>query len=57
METEIYKQNGYEDRGEYLISLADNYDISLSEVLAIADTLGENEDFDGLITYLDDYTS
>ena len=36
--------------------LADNYGISISAVRAIAEILGENEDFDGLIASLEDYT-
>lgn len=56
METEnIYQRNGYEDRAEYLGSLAVDYGISICVVAAIAELHGPNEDFDGLIAALDDY--
>jgi len=52
--TNVYKANGYLNREDYLQTLAENYGLSLSEVLIVADVLGENEDFDGLITALED---
>jgi len=56
MDNEIYQKNGFGNRDEYLSYLADNYGISISAVRAIAEILGENEDFDGLIASLEDYT-
>lgn len=47
----VYEQNGYEDRQDYLDCLADEYGDMVYE---IADLLGENEDFDGLVTTLED---
>jgi len=52
----VYVSNGYKDRDEYLKSLADDRGIDLFWVNMIADMLGENEDFDGLVNALDDFT-
>ena len=52
----IYQENGYENRREYLQELADEHDLQFSDVVAISDSLGgSNEDFDGLVTTLEDY--
>jgi len=51
----IYKENGFKNRKEYLSSLADNFGIEEHIVFELADMLSENEDFDGLITGLEDY--
>ena len=51
----IYISHGYADRNEYLESLADEYGIDIQIVAAAADALGPNEDFDGLLTTLEDY--
>jgi hypothetical protein len=51
----IYIENGYADREEYLRSLADEYEVDMQIVSAAADALGPNEDFDGLVTTLEDY--
>jgi hypothetical protein len=48
-----YTANGYESRRDYLESLCQEYD--RHAVYAMADMLGESEDFDGLITALEDY--
>ena len=55
MDQNIYEENGYADRGAYLISLSEEYEIPLETVLLLADLYGEDEDFDGLLTSLDDY--
>ena len=47
----IYKENGYKNRAEYFEALAFDYD----SVHALADVLGSNEDFDGLIYAINDY--
>jgi len=41
-------------RREYLADLADQYGIPLDTVHALAGMLGPNEDFDGLISSLED---
>jgi hypothetical protein len=51
----IYQENGFETRKEYLLDLADNMGMDASIVFALADMLGSNEDFDGLVTSLEDY--
>lgn len=54
-EENIYQQHGYASRREYLESLAEEYEVPLEIVLAGAQLLGPEEDFDGLITALEDY--
>ena len=55
MSTNIYKANGYENREDYLSCLAEDYGLSLEEVVRpLAELLGPSEDFDGLITSLED---
>jgi hypothetical protein len=48
-----YQLNGYANRREYLESLCEEYPRDI--VFALADLLGSSEDFDGLVTSLDDY--
>jgi len=43
-------------RKEYLTGLAEDYGIARSEVFMLADLLGENEDYDGLLSMLADYS-
>lgn len=50
----IYTENGYQDRRAYLASLAEQFDLPLSTVHALASILGPNEDFDGLVNSLED---
>ena len=50
----IYTRNGYASREAYLADLADNHGLPLDRVLLAADLLGPNEDFDGLVTTLED---
>ena len=52
----IYNEHGFSNRKEYLIDLADNLGVDLSIVFALADMLGPSEDFDGLVTSLEDYS-
>jgi len=42
-------------RSEYLDQLAKDYNIDSFVVDSIADILGENEDYDGLISSLEDW--
>ena len=51
----VYVANGYKDRMDYLRHLAEDMDVDLGIVLAAADVLGPDEDFDGLITELEDF--
>lgn len=52
MDKSIYRENGYENRRDYLESLCEEY--PRDAVYAAADMLGPNEDFDGLVTMLED---
>ena len=48
-----YTDNGYSSRADYLAELCDEYPADV--VHTLADMLGETEDFDGLVTMLEDY--
>jgi len=50
----IYQENGYKNRFDYLTSLAEDYGVDKTQVLTLASILGETEDFDGLITSIED---
>ena len=51
---ENYLEYGAESRAEYLAMLSEDYDVDLDIVHAMADVLGPMEDFDGLVTSLED---
>jgi len=51
----IYTDNGFENRKDYLNNLADDFGIERDTVYSIASMLGSSEDFDGLVTALEDY--
>lgn len=48
-----YIANGFKDRKEYLESLCEEYPRAI--VYGLASVLGPSEDFDGLVTSLEDY--
>ena len=50
-----YQSEGYDNRRAYLLSLSEDIGVDLKTVLALADLLGPSEDFDGLVTSLEDY--
>ena len=50
----VYRENGYDSRDDYLQSLADDLGIPLDAVLSLAEVLGPDEDFDGLVSSLED---
>lgn len=50
-----YLEHGYKNRPEYLQHLAATYNIDFEIVRSIAFSLGADEDFDGLITCLENY--
>ena len=52
MDENIYQENGYADRGDYLNCLSEDYSVSIEDVYSLAEMLGENEDFDGLVVIL-----
>lgn len=51
----VYQIKGFKNRQDYFESLAEENDIDISIVYAVADMLGEIEDFDGLPITLEDY--
>jgi hypothetical protein len=53
--TQVYKDFGYTDRKGYLTYLADEMGIDKYIVFTLADLLGASEDFDGLVSSLQDY--
>jgi hypothetical protein len=54
MTMNIYQERGYKNRSDYLRQLADDNGVDAGMVFAAADLLGPNEDFDGLISSIDD---
>ena len=50
-----YQEHGFANRGEYLDSLRKTYGVDA--VNAFIEIMPESEDFDGLVTDLDSYTS
>lgn len=50
----VYERNGYRNRAHYLQCLADENGVPLSVVHALAGMLGPSEDFDGLVTSIED---
>jgi hypothetical protein len=50
----IYQENGYNSRDEYLQELSETYNQPVSLVYAMANLLGDSEDFDGLLVTLED---
>ena len=54
MDENIYQQNGYADRDNYLTCLSEDYGVSIEDVYSLSEMLGENEDFDGLVCALED---
>ena len=51
---DVYQENGYTDRDDYLNGLSEDYGVPIEAVLALADVLGPDEDFDGLVSNLED---
>lgn len=49
-----YRAHGYNDREDYLSCIAEDYGVDIDTVQALADVLGPNEDFDGLVSALQD---
>ena len=52
----LYIENGYKDRRDYLENLALDMGIERSVVFSLASLLGSIEDFDGLVSSLEDYS-
>ena len=54
LDENIYQENGYADRDDYLTCLSEDYGVSIEDVFSLAEMLGDNEDFDGLVSALED---
>ena len=52
-----YRDEGADSRYEYLTDLADNEGVPLDVVLTLIDVLGPEEDFDGLVSMIEDYSA
>lgn len=52
---ERYQEDGCESRFDYFKGLADNTGCKVSDVVMLAQMLGPDEDFDGLVTMLEDH--
>lgn len=52
----IYQEEGYANRREYLKSLAEEYGVPIETVFALASVLDPEEDFDALVTEIEDYS-
>ena len=50
----VYVRNGSSNRREYLKSLAEEYGEEI--VSALSDVMGPSEDFDGLVSELEDWS-
>ena len=50
----VYQENGFIDRDEYLETLASEFGVDREIVDAAADLLGPSEDFDALVACLED---
>lgn len=50
-----YEARGFSNRIEYLEDLADQAGVSIELVMSLADMLGPEEDFDGLVNEVEDF--
>jgi hypothetical protein len=55
MPENVYVRKGYSSRNDYLLSLAHNFGVSIDTVACMATVLGPSEDFDALVTELEDF--
>lgn len=53
----VYTENGYKSREDYLNTLAEDNGLTLQEVKTLSGVLGPSEDFDALVTFTEDYAS
>ena len=52
----VYQENGYKNRTEYLWSLTEDHDVSIDTVHLYSDLMGPSEDFDGLVSSLAEHS-
>lgn len=55
--TNQWQENGYTGRRQYLTELADDFGIPYTRVMLLASSLGPAEDFDMLVSMLEDMVS
>ncbi|HEX9955506.1 MAG TPA: hypothetical protein VGB48_09885 [Allosphingosinicella sp.] len=53
---ERYQVDGFECRVDYLRDLAEQHDLRLEDIAEHVDLLGPDEDFDGLVVFLEDHS-
>jgi hypothetical protein len=53
-EMNIYQEHGYKNRSDYLQAIAADFGAPAQTVFTLAAILGPDEDFDGLVTSLED---
>ena len=51
---DVYTENGYKNRQEYLQNLSEEHGVDFVIVQELAALLGPSEDFDGLVSSLED---
>ncbi len=51
---DVYQENGYKNRTEYLWSLTEDHQVSIETVHLYSDLMGPSEDFDGLVSALEE---
>ena len=51
----IYQDKGYRNRKEYLEAVAEDFGVPKKVVFAMASMLGEEEDFDALVSEIEDF--
>ncbi len=49
-----YQEEGADDRIDYFLNFYFHYGISVEQTIMLADLLGPEEDFDGLVTTIED---
>jgi hypothetical protein len=54
MTMDTYQEYGYANRMQYLVSLAEDFGLPIWKVKVAAELLGPTEDFDGLVSMLDE---
>ena len=50
----VYEDNGYKNRAQYLRSLTEDHQVSIETVHLYSDLMGPSEDFDGLVSALEE---
>ena len=55
MDSTLYERKGYQSRNDYLVGLANHYGVNPAEVIRLANMLGEDDDFDGLVLTIEEY--